>query len=180
MGDAVMPTMTPRLVAGLALSVAIALPHMAAAQAPSPPTIGKVRIGLPSGTPDGGRMRQGAWAPVYISLTAGPNGNGQQQFKVVLDALDAEDNPYRYSVPVPAMIAGTPEVVIGYLPAPNHEINVALQTVDGKTLQGPIKQLRSTEAEPCNPMMPMFVVLGGASMPKLKAALLADPVKPGE
>jgi hypothetical protein len=180
MGDAVMPKLTPKLVAGLALSVALALPTIAAAQAPSPPSLGKVRIGLPSGTPDGGRMRQGTWAPIYISLTAGPSGNGQQQFKVVLDAVDAEDNPYRYSVPVPAMIAGVTEVVIGYLRAPNQEISVSLQTVDGKTLQGPIKHLRSTEAEPVPPMMPLFVVLGGAKMPRLKAALLAEPAKQGE
>ena len=149
-----------------------------AAQASSPPAIGKVRIGLPSGTPDGGRMRQGAWAPVYIALTAGPNGN-QQQFKLVLDALDAEDNPYRYSVPVPALIGGAQEVVIGYLRAPNQEITVSLQTLDGKTLESK-KQMRSVDAEPLRPIVPLFVVMGGDKLPKLKSALLPDPAKAGE
>ncbi len=167
----------------LAVSLALAIPAGAVAQGPStPPTLAnKVRIGLPSGTADGGRMRQGAWAPIYITLTGnGPKGNGQADFKVVLDALDAEENPYRYSIPVPALEAAEQKVVIGYLRAPNQEFTVSVQTPDGKTVQGPFKQMRAAEAEPLRPIIPLFVVIGGASLPKLKASLLPDPAKPGE
>ena len=170
------PRLIRQLLFVLTLGSALSFPALAAAQ-PSPPVMDKekVRVGLPSGVPNVGRMRQGAWAPVYIPLTAGPNGNSQQQFKIVLEAVDAEENPYRYSVAVPALNTGSREVVVGYLRAPNQEFTIALQTVEGKTLQGPIKHPRAAEPEAL--IMPGFLVMGGAKLPKLKAALQVDEAK---
>jgi hypothetical protein len=141
--------------------------------ADGPPKLGKVRVGLPSGTPDGGRLRLGTWTPIYIPLTADPTGNGQKEFKIVLEALDLEENPYRYTVPVPALAGGVTDVVIGYLRCPTQEFTVALQTLDGRTLQGPSKQQRALESEPLKPVYPLFVSIGGSSMPRLKQALLS-------
>jgi hypothetical protein len=140
----------------------------------------QIRVGLPSGSAGAGRMRQGAWAPVYIPLTAGPDGNAQQQFKLVLDAVDLEDNPYRYTVPVPALAPGVNEVVIGYLRAPNQEFTVTLETADGQTVRVPVKHQRPPEAEPLKPIYLLYVVAGGSTLKELKGVLKPDAPKPGE
>jgi hypothetical protein len=141
-----------------------------------------IRVGLPSGSQGVGRMRQGTWAPVYIPLQAHKDGNGQNQFKLALDAVDLEDNPYRYTVPVPALGPGVNETVIGYLRAPGQEFTVTLQTVDGKTIQGPIKHQRAPEADPLKPIYPLYLVVGGSKLPALKEAMLpeAKPDDPKE
>ena len=155
-------------------------PVLAAAE--GPPTIDNqvpIRVGLPSGTQGVGRMRQGAWAPVYVPLQAHKDGNGQQQFKLVFEALDLEENPYRYTVPVPALGPAVNEVVVGYLRAPSQDFTVTLQTVDGKTLQGPIKHQRTPEADPLKPVYPLYVVVGGSNLNELKEAMKPEP-RPGE
>src|SRR5436190_7735457 len=136
LGDAMMPSPT-RAVLFFIPHSAFRIPHWkillaalvfltlaTAVRADSPPKIVKVRAGLPTGAGDAGRIRQGAWTPVYIHLWAGKDGNSQKQFKLVLDAADLEENPYRYTVPVPALPPqqqGTEaeHIVIGYLRSPH-------------------------------------------------------------
>jgi hypothetical protein len=188
MGDALMssirprpaPPITPRSASLWACLLVLGWPALAAAQ--GPPSIDKetpIRVGLPAGSQGVGRMRQGAWAPVYVPLKAHKEGNGQQQFKLVFDALDLEENPYRYTVPVPALGPAVNEVVIGYLRAPSQEFTVTLQTIDGKTIQGPIKHQRAPEADPLKPVFPLYVVVGGSNLNELKEAMKPEP-RPGE
>jgi hypothetical protein len=172
--------MPPRSAPLWACLLVLGWPALASAE--GPPTIDKqvpIRVGLPSGTQGVGRMRQGAWAPVYVSLTAHKEGNGQQQFKLVFDALDLEENPYTYTAPVPALGPDVPAVVVGYLRAPSQDFTVTLKTIDGKTIHGPVKYQRTPEADPLKPVYPLYVVAGGSNLSELKEAMKPDP-RPGE
>jgi hypothetical protein len=102
------PTMSLALVASLAL---------ADAAVAGPPTIERVRIGLPAGkgAQESGRSRNGFWAPVAITIKAGAEGHPQGAYHLTVEATDAEEATYRYTVPVPAMAAEAERPVTGYV-----------------------------------------------------------------
>jgi hypothetical protein len=177
MGDASMHLrhFVPRSV--LALGVLFLLTNGGHAGAPK---IEKVRVGLPSGSGDSGRMRQGTWSPVYIELAPAKDGNtASEGLKLVLDTVDLEENPYHYTVGVPTLGAeDNNTVVVGYLRAPSQDVTVTLQTAEGRTLQT-FKWQRSPDNDPLPAVRPLYVVVGRTTLPKLRE-VLGPEVKEGD
>jgi hypothetical protein len=119
-----------------ALGLVLAAP--AVARAESPPVIEQVRVGLPGGAggPESGRTRPGAWAPVLVKLHGGPEGNGVDRFRLVVEAADGEGAAFRTFAPVPALAAGEDHFALAYTRPCGSEVVVALQTADGKRAGG--------------------------------------------
>src|SRR5947209_4186543 len=65
-------------------------------------TIEKVRIGLPAG-PDSTRSRAGVWCPVYVTIKAGNTPVAPNTLRLVVQANDADETPFRYTVAVPEL-----------------------------------------------------------------------------
>ena len=62
-------------------------------------------VGLPAGKSgqDSGRSRNGAWAPVAITLKGSNQGNPRDAYRLRIETNDSEDLTYQYTVPVPAL-----------------------------------------------------------------------------
>jgi hypothetical protein len=123
----------------LALLVALLLGRPASLSAHSAPQIGPVRIGLPAGKggQDTGRSRNGFWAPVYITLKAGGDGNPQGAYRLAVETRDLEDSLCRTTAPVPALQGEEERAVLAYaVPgAEGAEFTVKLETTEGRVLQ---------------------------------------------
>jgi len=148
------------------------------------PLIESVHVGLPagSGAQESGRVRPGTWAPVYLKLKAGKEGNPRNAFKVLLRGTDAEDTLYAYPVPVPALAANQDHLAIGYLRpgTTSNEIKIFLQTNDGKTLQTFAGSVRDSGKESVAPTA-LLVLAAGSRLPSLKEALnAAGPRQPNQ
>jgi hypothetical protein len=145
-----------------------------AAQAASPPEVTQVRVGLPGGTATT-RSRNGAWAPVYATLKAGGEGNPQGAFRLVVEATDGEEIPYRYTVPVPALAAGEQRVVLAYARpgSDDGEFTVKVQSPDGRTLHTAAKVRRDSsnlKHEVVEPQAVLYLTLG-SRLPGLRRAV---------
>lgn len=106
--------MHPRSFCLAALSVCLAA---AFASADAPPTIERVRIGLPAtgkSADNSGRSRNAAWAPVAV-LVKSSAGHPQNAYRLRIETTDPEEQVYQYAVPVPSMAANTEGVVTGYI-----------------------------------------------------------------
>src|SRR5262249_5934161 len=149
------------------LALALLAAWTAPARAQAPPQIEKVRIGLPAGKAgqDAGRSRNGAWAPGYLTLKAGRDGNPQRAHRLVLEPTDSEDDLYRYSVPVPSLSAGDAKVVIAYtLPSSDgSEFTGKLEAVGSKRALQVLPRLTrdSTQDEVVGPNDALFLLAGG-------------------
>ncbi len=118
----------------LALLACLLLPLAAFAQ--SPPLIEGVRVGLPAapGGQEAGCTRNGAWAPVAVTLRGGQGGNPQGAYRLRVETTDLEDVAYQTHVAVPALAADTLRTVTGYI-VPGGDgatFRVQLETADGK------------------------------------------------
>src|SRR5262249_40480976 len=165
MGD----TMRSPFLRAAAWALFLALPAAAA----SPPQLGRVRIGLPGGQ-DGGRSRNSTWAPVYVPLQAGPEGNGQDSYRIVIETADVEDAPYRYTVPVPALSPNERRTVLSYVHpgSDGSEFTVKLQTADGQAVQAlPRTPRDASRGELVGPRDVLFLALG-SRLPTLKRTLV--------
>src|SRR5579885_2446199 len=80
----------------------------------SPPRIAQVRVGLPTGRGNAGRSRNGAWAPVAVTLEAGRDGNTRNEYRLRIETRDLEELSYLYTVDVPALTEGS-TTVQGYI-----------------------------------------------------------------
>src|SRR5579872_2954762 len=123
----------------LALLALLALSALAPAARSDAPALEQARVGLPSGQgpQDVGRSRTGAWAPVYVKLKAGKEGNGLGAYRVAVETNDGEGAPYRYATAVPALAAGEERQLVSYV-RPGGEADdfvVKLQTADGRDVQ---------------------------------------------
>jgi hypothetical protein len=146
----------------------------AAAPAASPPEITQVRVGLPGGTATT-RSRNGTWAPVYVTLRAGAEGNPQGAFRLAVESTDGEEMPYRYTVAVPALAAAEERVVVTYARpgTDGSEFTAKVQAPDGRTLQTAQKIRRDSSnanREILEPRDVLFLTLG-ARLPGLHRAL---------
>ncbi|MFO0843181.1 MAG: hypothetical protein U0797_12425 [Gemmataceae bacterium] len=112
------------------------------APAQSPPTIESVRVGLPTG--QGGCSRNGAWAPVAVTLRGGKGGNPQGAYRVRVETTDLEEVAYQTSAPVPALSADTPRAVTAYtVPVGDGSaFRVTLEDAQGKAIQSLAPQPR--------------------------------------
>src|SRR5262245_27638559 len=83
----------------------------------SPPLIEVARVGLPAGpgAQETGCTRNGAWAPVAITLRGGKEGNPQGAYRLRIETTDLEDIAYQTHVAVPALAAEMLRTVTGYV-----------------------------------------------------------------
>jgi hypothetical protein len=155
----------------LALALLLAGPALAAAQ--SPPVIeGPVRVGLPAATggPAAGRTRPGAWAPVYVKLHGGKEGNKKDEFRLVVEATDGEGAAFRTWAPLPALKADEDHFAIAYTRPGAGEVTVTLQSADGKPAGG-ARPARDLAREVLEPRQPLYLAVG-SRMPGLRRAFL--------
>jgi hypothetical protein len=109
---------------------------LAGAAAAATPQMTAARIGLPGG-PNVGRSRNGAWAPIYVTLQATGEGNPQGAFTLAVESTDAEEIPYRTTRAIPALAAGEQRVVAAYTRPGTDSSEFTLKLLDaaGKTVQ---------------------------------------------
>jgi hypothetical protein len=159
---------------------ALLCPQAAHGQADSPPRIDHVRVGLPTG--QGGQeanySRNGAWAPVYVKLKAGKDGNPQGSYQLVVETTDGEDLPYRYTSPVPALPANDDHTALTYIRpgTDGSEFTVTLQAHDGRDVQTNPRFVR-TSRQIIGPRDQLFLSLG-SRLTGLRRAL--QPPQPGQ
>jgi hypothetical protein len=166
------PATRPALLTLLALS---ALPLAARADAPA---IESVRIGLPGGqgAQEYGRSRTGAWAPVYVKLKAGKEGNVLGAYRVAVETTDGEGAPYRYATEVPALAAGDERLLISYVRpgGDSGDFVVKLQTAEGRDVQTMPKISRDPAQEVVNPRDLLFLTVGSRLPGLTRASVLLD------
>jgi hypothetical protein len=161
--------------------VALLAPAPARGQADSPPTIEQVRVGLPTG--QGGQeatySRNAAWAPVYVKLKAGKDGNPQGRYQLVVETTDGEDLPYRYTSAVPALPANDEHTVITYTRpgTDGSEFTVSLQTSDSRVLQTNPRFVR-TGRQMIGPRDQLILSLGSRLSGLRRALQPAQPDQP--
>jgi hypothetical protein len=178
----------PRSIVSLALLAALA--PGAAAQDPKLPSVEQLRVGLPFGLgdPESGRYRRGAWAPVYLKLKAGNQPIVADSLRVVVESSDAEDNAYQYATPLPFVDAEKDYFAISYARPGSTEVNVSLQSADGKRapflVRAPDGRMVSTtrltrdfSREDIGPANTLYLAIG-SRLPGLGRSLAAVP--PGE
>ncbi len=142
-----------------------------------PPQIEQVRVGLPAGSggKESGRVRPGTWTPVYLKVKSSREGNPRDAYRILVQATDPEDALYTYPVTVPALAPGQDFLGLGYIrPGQDrNDVQVLLQTQDGKTLQ----TVRGSDSggETVAPSA-LLVLAVGARLNNLKQALY-QPVK---
>jgi hypothetical protein len=172
------------LPARLALPLALALLSPGPAAAITPPQIDKVRIGLPVALAgqEAGRSRNGAWAPVYVTLKAGTEGNPQGAYRLAVETTDSEDAPCRSTAPVPALAAGEERAALAYVvPASDGaEFKVTLESADGKVLQTLARLTRDAGQDQVVPPGNVLFLTVGPGLAQLKeAARKLDRPAPG-
>src|SRR4051794_12489051 len=151
---------------------AFLLAGAALAQQPGPsprPKIEQVRIGLPSGESiESGRVRAGAWAPVWVKIKGGKDGSGPKAYKVVVETSDTEDTPYRYTTSLPALAPNQDHFAFAYVRPSSSDITVSLQDASGREVQStPPRGTRDMVGEQD------ALVLGmGGGLPRLKLSLI--------
>jgi hypothetical protein len=165
-------TMRSPFLHAAAWSLFLSLPVAAA----SPPQVERVRIGLPGGQ-DGGRSRNSTWAPVYVTLKAGPERSAQADYRIIIETADVEDTPYRYTVPVPALSPDEEHTVISYVHpgSDGSEFTVKLQTADGHTVQAlPRTSRDANRGELVGPRDVLFLALGSRLATLKRTLVLLD------
>jgi hypothetical protein len=172
--------MTTRRPALLTLLALFALPPAVRADAP---VIESVRIGLPGGqgAQELGRSRTGAWAPVYVKVKAGSEGNPLGAFRVAVETNDGEGAPYRFATEVPALAAGDERLVISYV-RPGGDTGgfvVKLETADGRDVQTMPKISRDPAHEVVNPRDLLFLTVGSRLPGLTRASVLLDQAAQG-
>src|SRR5947209_11680360 len=116
-GEGVMATRRALRIPHWLMAAVLALGGAAGANADSPPHIKKVQVGLPGGQgeQESARSRNGAWAPVYVKLKAGPDGNGRDRFKVRVETTDTENTTYHYDTALPALTPNQDYIAVSYI-----------------------------------------------------------------
>ena len=148
--------------------------------AASPPTIKLVRIGLPAGrSGEAGRSRNGAWAPVAVTLTAGSAGHPQDAYQLRIETTDLEDLSYQYAAAVPAMAANSERTVQGYIvPGSDSSLfNVRVVSADGQSVDAKTKISRDSNPgreEVVGDQDILFLAAGGGLAPLRRAAEALD------
>jgi hypothetical protein len=151
----------------------------------SPPRLlpeeNRLCIGL-RGAPDAGRSRNGAWAPVFVTLKGGPGGNAQGLYRVVVESTDGEGTPYRYAVAVPALAENEERGVIAYARpgSDGAEFTVRLQGTDGQDVQTLPRRRRDSsdfKAEVVWPRQVLYLTVG-SRLPGLKKTVREAGKKP--
>ncbi len=141
--------------------------------AAEPPHVEKFQVGLPGGKGelDAPPYRSGAWAPVYVKVKAGPDGNGRGQFAVRVEATDSENAAYHYDTPLPALVANQDYIAVAYTrPGASGEVAVRLVAADGHDVPGPAPAAPSADRQPLDPTQTLYLSVGS----RLARAIAAD------
>jgi hypothetical protein len=145
------------------------------AQPATTPKIEGVRLGLPSGQggPDSGRSRRGNWAPLYVQLKAGKQGNLLNQYRVAVQTIDSEETPYRYSTLLPALDPDRLYTAVLYVrpSLAGNELTVQVESAEGRRLQHATHNVQDSNREVLGPGAFLYLALG-SRLPGLNRALL--------
>src|SRR5437899_519401 len=89
----------------------LAWPADAHAQRRPPIRIDRVQVGFPV-NPQQGEFKPGAWMPVYIDVTAGPEGLARGE--LLIETSDCDDVRNNFHVPLPPLEPNEPITLMGY------------------------------------------------------------------
>src|SRR5436190_176547 len=149
---------------------------------PAKVVIDSVRVGFITGT-SSGAFKTSQWAPVYVSITAGPERIDRSTGVIVVEASDTDDVQNQYTIDLPPLAAGEAGLVITYVRPGNtgSDINVTIkERPPGIKVFASTKQLNQT----FDGMAPVNVlyVTAGARPRSLKSAftIKKQPNKPEE
>lgn len=161
--------------ATLALAVLLTLPALADAQRAPRVKIDAVRFGLPcdnwENTP---QFRAAYWVPVYIDLTAGPEGFKKDQAWVVVEVPDSDEIGNTYSVPVPPAEPGESFTVLAYTRPGSAYINLSVSVrSEGQNLCPPFRK----EIQGMDPNERLYLTVG-SRLRNLRALLKARAEDP--
>ncbi|MFO0925559.1 MAG: hypothetical protein U0736_00760 [Gemmataceae bacterium] len=153
----------------LAAILLLAVAPLAAAD--TPPEVERVRVGLPAG-PDAGCTRNGAWAPVAVTLRGGKEGNPQGAYRLRIETTDLEEIAYQIVVPVPALAADGLRTVQGYV-VPGSDgagFRVHLETASGRPVRSMPPLSREIGRELVVGHQDVLYLAAGAALNGLKRA----------
>ena len=146
--------------------------------AESPPHVEQVHVGLPGGQgeQESARSRNGAWAPVYVKLKAGPEGNARDRFRIRVETSDSENTVYHYDTNLPALVPNQDYLAVAYIRpgGAGSDFTIQLQNAAGQSIQGVPPVTREADKETLEPKDVLYLSVG-ARLPGMKRALLADP-----
>ena len=135
--------------------------------AESPPHIEKVQVGLPGGQAEqeSARSRNGAWAPVYVKLKAGPEGNARDRFRIRVETTDSENTVYHYDSNLPALVPNQDYLAVAYIRpgGAGSDFTIQLQTASGQNLQGVPPVAREADKETLDPKDVLYLTIGVAA-----------------
>jgi hypothetical protein len=128
-------------------------------------TIEKVRIGLPAG-PDSTRSRTGVWCPVYVTLKAGKTDVAPDTLRLVVKANDADETPFRYTLPVPALKPEEERMLVTYTRpgTATGDLDVLVTTKDGRVVQAMRRIQRNVARDVLEPKEPLLVSVGSRAL----------------
>lgn len=138
------------LAACLVVSVSLMSSGTAQAQRVPRVKIEHVRYGFPAGIqPDGETgdwestplFKLGVWTPVYISLTAGPQGFKKDEAQVVVESADSDEVVNNYSVPVPPVEKNETFTVLAYTKPGSAEKGITVRVlIEGQNICRPYEK----------------------------------------
>src|SRR5437879_11916955 len=70
-----------------------------------------VQVGFGSSAPIA-EFKSGFWTPVYITVQAGPQGTPRGD--LIVESVDSDDVPNRYTVPLPPLEANEQETILAF------------------------------------------------------------------
>jgi hypothetical protein len=139
------------------------LGQTAAQVAESPPHIEKVQVGLPAGKgeQDVLNFRPGAWAPVYVKIKAGADGNGRDHFKIRVQTNDDDNTTFSYDTVLPALVANQDYIAVGYTRPAGGAFEVALLTAADQPVPGAAPETPATQQDRLEAADVLYLTLGG-------------------
>lgn len=135
--------------------------------------IDDVRLGFQAGSEEP-RCKAGAWAPVYVDLTAlnRPQGTNPRELVLVVETTDSDGVQNRYRTYVPALQDDKREMVVTYVRPGNvgSETTVSVRSADERKTYQSIRLNRYAQS----PETILYLV-AGSRLPRMKTVLLGKP-----
>ena len=117
--------------ASLVSAVLLLLPGSGQAQSRIRLRIESVQVGF-GASPPIAEFKSGFWTPVYITVMAGPEGTPRGE--LVVEAVDSDEVPNRYTVPLPQLEPNDQETVLAFTkPGSSSDITVQAR-IDDRTI----------------------------------------------
>src|SRR5262249_34702144 len=70
-------------------------------------------------------FKSGFWTPVYITVQAGPEGTPRGQ--LVVESVDSDEVPNRYTIPLPQLDPGERETLLAYTKPASRSSDITVQ-----------------------------------------------------